>query len=351
MSRSCRRTASSGCWPSSAPGSTGAVTVGVYPTSPANEVAYVLGHSEAEIVVCEDQEQVDKVLAAAARTADAAPHHRDRDEGRALLSRPISSTTFAAPGSDRARARAARSQALIDERARRPDARRHRADHLHVRLDRQAEGRDAELRQLCAPRRSRLRAHRARRRHACICPICRSAMWPSRCLTHDGAALSSARRSISAKPSAPCRRTCARSRRTCSSACRASGKSCTRRSTSSCRKPAACAWRYSSAALRPARPSPSGRRGARCQKSSSSRSGIVLVFRAAAEFHRPAPCRSRDDRGGADPGQDRALLPHHRRAAGRGLWRDRDVGHGHAASALERSRAALRRAGGARASS
>ncbi len=40
----------------------GAVTVGVYPTSPANDVAYVLGHAEAEIVVCEDQEQVDKVL-------------------------------------------------------------------------------------------------------------------------------------------------------------------------------------------------------------------------------------------------------------------------------------------------
>lgn len=36
--------------------------MGVYPTSPANEVAYVLGHAEAEIVVCEDQEQVDKVL-------------------------------------------------------------------------------------------------------------------------------------------------------------------------------------------------------------------------------------------------------------------------------------------------
>ncbi|MBA5790917.1 long-chain fatty acid--CoA ligase, partial [Escherichia coli] len=36
--------------------------VGVYPTSPANEVAYVLAHSESEIIVCEDQEQVDKVL-------------------------------------------------------------------------------------------------------------------------------------------------------------------------------------------------------------------------------------------------------------------------------------------------
>ena len=38
------------------------VAVGVYPTSPANEVAYVLAHSESEIIVCEDQEQVDKVL-------------------------------------------------------------------------------------------------------------------------------------------------------------------------------------------------------------------------------------------------------------------------------------------------
>jgi long-chain acyl-CoA synthetase len=43
-------------------GIVGAVTIGVYPTSPSNEVAYVLGHSEAEIVVCEDQEQTDKVL-------------------------------------------------------------------------------------------------------------------------------------------------------------------------------------------------------------------------------------------------------------------------------------------------
>ncbi|MES2752258.1 MAG: AMP-binding protein [Pseudomonadota bacterium] len=39
-----------------------AIAVGVYPTSPANEVAYVLAHSESEIIVCEDQEQVDKVL-------------------------------------------------------------------------------------------------------------------------------------------------------------------------------------------------------------------------------------------------------------------------------------------------
>ncbi|KQP11826.1 long-chain fatty acid--CoA ligase [Pseudorhodoferax sp. Leaf267] len=45
----------------------GAVTVGVYPTSPTNEVAYVLGHADVEVVVCEDQEQADKVLQATAQ--------------------------------------------------------------------------------------------------------------------------------------------------------------------------------------------------------------------------------------------------------------------------------------------
>ena len=43
-------------------GLVGAVTVGVYPTSPTNEIAYVLGHADAEVVICEDQEQSDKVL-------------------------------------------------------------------------------------------------------------------------------------------------------------------------------------------------------------------------------------------------------------------------------------------------
>jgi long-chain acyl-CoA synthetase len=45
-------------------GLVGAVTVGVYSTSPTPEVAYVLGHADVDIVVCEDQEQTDKVLAA-----------------------------------------------------------------------------------------------------------------------------------------------------------------------------------------------------------------------------------------------------------------------------------------------
>ena len=47
-------------------GLAGAVTVGLYPTSPTPEVAYVLEHADVQIVVCEDQEQSDKVLAALA---------------------------------------------------------------------------------------------------------------------------------------------------------------------------------------------------------------------------------------------------------------------------------------------
>jgi len=40
----------------------GAVTVGVYPTSPSAEVRYLLAHSEARVVVAEDEEQLDKTL-------------------------------------------------------------------------------------------------------------------------------------------------------------------------------------------------------------------------------------------------------------------------------------------------
>ena len=40
----------------------GAISVGVYPTSPAEEVAYVLEHGDVEVIVCEDQEQTDKIL-------------------------------------------------------------------------------------------------------------------------------------------------------------------------------------------------------------------------------------------------------------------------------------------------
>lgn len=41
----------------------GAVSVGIYPTSPAAEVEYLLSHSGAVVLVAEDEEQVDKVLA------------------------------------------------------------------------------------------------------------------------------------------------------------------------------------------------------------------------------------------------------------------------------------------------
>lgn len=41
----------------------GGVVVGVYPTSPAAEVAYLLAHSAAEVLIAEDEEQLDKALA------------------------------------------------------------------------------------------------------------------------------------------------------------------------------------------------------------------------------------------------------------------------------------------------
>jgi long-chain acyl-CoA synthetase len=50
----------------------GGVTAGVYPTSPSIEVEYLLALSEAPIIVCEDQEQLDKVLA----IRDRLPHLR-----------------------------------------------------------------------------------------------------------------------------------------------------------------------------------------------------------------------------------------------------------------------------------
>ncbi len=40
----------------------GAVPVGIYPTSPALEVEYLLSHSEASVLIAEDEEQLDKVL-------------------------------------------------------------------------------------------------------------------------------------------------------------------------------------------------------------------------------------------------------------------------------------------------
>jgi long-chain acyl-CoA synthetase len=44
-----------------------AASVGLYPTNPEAEVEYLLGHSEAKVLIAEDQEQVDKALAVADR--------------------------------------------------------------------------------------------------------------------------------------------------------------------------------------------------------------------------------------------------------------------------------------------
>ncbi len=48
------------------------ITAGVYPTSPAHEIEYLLALSDAPVVVCEDQEQLDKVLS----VRDRLPHLR-----------------------------------------------------------------------------------------------------------------------------------------------------------------------------------------------------------------------------------------------------------------------------------
>ena len=48
----------------------GAITVGVYPTSPAAEVEYLLGHSESVVLIAEDEEQLDKALAVRDRLPD-----------------------------------------------------------------------------------------------------------------------------------------------------------------------------------------------------------------------------------------------------------------------------------------
>src|SRR5690349_7492462 len=50
----------------------GAVAVGIYQDSSPAEVAYVVEHSEAVLVVAEDQEQVDKLL----EVIDQLPHVR-----------------------------------------------------------------------------------------------------------------------------------------------------------------------------------------------------------------------------------------------------------------------------------
>ena len=66
------------------------MSVGIYPTSPASEVEYLLDHSESVVLFAEDEEQVDKVLAvreklAALRTVVVIdPRGVDRSDDRVI---------------------------------------------------------------------------------------------------------------------------------------------------------------------------------------------------------------------------------------------------------------------------
>ena len=101
-SRSTARTAPSGCWPTSARQGIGAATVGIYPTSPAAEVEYLMRHSGAVVLIVEDEEQLDKVLAVRDRLPRSARDRRHRHPGaNRHLGRP--------DGDDVRRARGARS--------------------------------------------------------------------------------------------------------------------------------------------------------------------------------------------------------------------------------------------------
>jgi long-chain acyl-CoA synthetase len=96
--------------------STSAVGVGVYPTSPAAEVRYVVAHSEATVVVCEDQEQVDKIL----EVGDALPRvrHVIHADGRGLRRyrdpRLVSFEEVERRGAERDRHDPGRFDALVD---------------------------------------------------------------------------------------------------------------------------------------------------------------------------------------------------------------------------------------------
>jgi long-chain acyl-CoA synthetase len=48
----------------------GAISVGVYPTSPATEVEYLLSHSGAKVLIAEDEEQLDKAMAVREKLID-----------------------------------------------------------------------------------------------------------------------------------------------------------------------------------------------------------------------------------------------------------------------------------------
>ncbi len=126
----------------------GAVVVPVYQTNSPDECLYVLEHSGATAIFCEDEEQVAKLDEIRSRAAQAAARHplRGRERGRA--------DAVGAEGARRGRHR----RAVRRARARRHRGRR-RDDRLHVRHDRPAEGLHAHARQPARrPRRDRRRS-------------------------------------------------------------------------------------------------------------------------------------------------------------------------------------------------
>ncbi len=190
----------------------GAVGIPVYASSSPKDVGYLLAHSEAVAVVCEDAEQLAKVEA----VTDDLPSLRARPH----LSRPR-----------RTRGARRRLRGREPGGARRGDGGRDRRrplhDHLHVRDDRAAEGLHALEPQLLRD------GHRrrpdgddllpARRRHASL-PPARAQLRAVDALARGARGVHDRvpRRSARGSP-----KRCRRSGRPCSRASRA----CTRRST------------------------------------------------------------------------------------------------------------------------
>ena len=151
----------------------GAVGVGVYPTSPSNEVQYVLAHSGATIVVAEDQEQVDKILEVGDRLP--AVRHIVVPETKGLRSyedpRLVSWEELEARG-ERLAGRAARP---LRGAGRGHPPRRRGLPHLHLGHHRLPQGGHDLPPQRARPGPGRRRGHRDRReptRWSPTCPLC-----------------------------------------------------------------------------------------------------------------------------------------------------------------------------------
>ena len=175
-------------------GAVGAVAVGVYATSPAEEMGYVLEHADIELVVCEDQEQVDKVLQVADRLPGLrrivvietkglrsyAPHRRDRDQGPAFLCRRRARASLPSRRSRKTASGARTSNRALDAAL---DGQR-LADIGLMIYTSGSTGKPKgamlsyrNMRGVAWGIAERLEMTRA----ACTCPICRCATWPSRC--------------------------------------------------------------------------------------------------------------------------------------------------------------------------